>query len=215
LRRSLLIGLSIRKAGKQEKKMDLLLATDNQHKSREFRELLGREFKVSDLRSFPEIAMPEETGRTFEENAVLKAIAASTNRQSLVIADDSGLEVDALGGAPGIYSARYAGENASDRNNVDKLLGELRDRNEKWPARFRCVIALARNGRLLGTFEGSVEGEVVDLPRGTNGFGYDPVFQPKGFEQTFAEMAAELKNKISHRAKAIAALCEALRKIGD
>ena len=195
--------------------MDLLLATDNQHKSREFRELLGREFKVSDLRSFPEIAMPEETGRTFEENAVLKAIAASTNRQSLVIADDSGLEVDALGGAPGIYSARYAGENASDRNNVDKLLGELRDRNEKWPARFRCVIALARNGRLLGTFEGSVEGEVVDLPRGTNGFGYDPVFQPKGFEQTFAEMAAELKNKISHRAKAIAALCEALRKIGD
>jgi XTP/dITP diphosphohydrolase len=214
LRRSLLIGLSIRKAGKQEKKMDLLLATRNQHKTREFRELLGHGFEVIDLSLFPEIAIPEETGRTFEENATLKAIAASHNR--LVVADDSGLEVAALDGAPGIYSARYADKNASDAENVEKLLRELRTRNvadEKRSARFRCVIALAQNGKLLGTFEGVIEGNVVDPPRGIDGFGYDPVFQPTGFEQTFAEMPPELKNKISHRAQAIAALRAGLRDI--
>src|SRR2546421_13069670 len=138
--------------------MDLLLATRNPHKSREFRELLGRDFEVIDLSSFPEIAIPEETGRTFEENATLKAIAASQlrhssraeHRQLLVIADDSGLEVDALGGAPGIYSARYAGENARDAKNVEKLLRELRARNisdEKRSARCSCGIALAQNGK--------------------------------------------------------------------
>jgi len=130
-----------------------------------------------------------------------------------VIADDSGLEVDLLAGAPGIYSARYAGENASDVENVDQLLCELRTRNvdgKKRSARFRCVIALAKNGKLRGTFEGVVEGTVVDPPRGTGGFGYDPVFQPDGFKETFAEMAPELKNKISHRAKAIAAVREAI-----
>jgi XTP/dITP diphosphohydrolase len=196
--------------------MDLLFATRNQHKTREFRELLGHDFEVIDLSLFPEIAIPEETGQTFEENATLKAIAASQDR--LVVADDSGLEVEALGGAPGIYSARYAGNNASDAENVDKLLRELRTRNvadEKRSARFRCVIVLARNGKLLGTFEGVVEGNVVDPSRGTGGFGYDPVFQPIGFAQTFAEMPPELKNKISHRAKAIAALREALRDSGN
>jgi len=209
--------------------MQLLLATRNAHKTREFRELLGHDFEVIDLRSFPEIAISEETGQTFEENARLKAIAASqdrpafANRQSgsdlrcgrhlLVIADDSGLEVDALAGAPGIHSARYAGENASDVENIDKLLRELRARNvagEKRSARFRCVIALAQNGKLRGAFEGVVEGTVVDPPRGNGGFGYDPVFQPDGFKETFAEMAPELKNKISHRAKAIAAVREAI-----
>ena len=180
---------------------------------REFRELLGSQFEISDLQSRPALTLPEETGSTFEQNAILKAVTVSKAVDRLVIADDSGLEVDALGGAPGIYSARYAGGNASDRNNIDKLLGELRARNEKRSARFRCVIALARNGRLLGTFEGVVEGAIVDLPRGTNGFGYDPIFQPDGFEETFAEMAPELKNEISHRAKAIAALREALREL--
>jgi XTP/dITP diphosphohydrolase len=228
LRRSLLIGLSIRKAGKQEKKMDLLLATRNQHKTREFRALLGDEFEVVDLNSFPEIAIPEETGQTFEENARLKAIAASQDRPAfarlwrgrdrLVIADDSGLEVDALGGAPGVYSARYAGENACDAENIDKLLGGLGAQNvtdEKRSARFRCVIAVAQNGKLLGTFAGVVEGNIIDPPRGSSGFGYDPIFQPSGFEQTFAEMPPELKNKISHRAQAIAALRESLRDIAN
>ena len=194
--------------------MDLLLATHNAHKTREFRELLGHNFDVIDLSSFPEIAIPEETGQTFEENATLKAIAASQSR--LVVADDSGLEVDALNGAPGIYSARYAGKNANDAKNVEKLLRELSARpesTEKRSARFRCVIALARSGELLDTFEGVVEGNIVDLPRGTAGFGYDPVFQPIGFEQTFAEMPPDMKNNISHRAQAIAELRKGLRDL--
>src|SRR6266404_4119507 len=196
--------------------MDLLLATRNAHKTREFRELLGPGFDVIDLSSFPEIAIPKETGRTFEENATLKAIAASKKLPSLVIADDSGLEVDALGGAPGIFSARYAGENAGDVPNVSKLLGELGKRNiatEKRSAQFRCVIALAQNGKLLGVFQGFVEGKIVEPPRGSGGFGYDPIFEPKGFDQTFAEMTAESKNQISHRGQAIAALRDALRDI--
>jgi XTP/dITP diphosphohydrolase len=196
--------------------MDLLLATRNAHKTREFRELLGQAFGLIDLSSFPEIATPEETGRTFEENATLKAIVASKKLPSLVIADDSGLEVEALGGAPGIFSARYAGEDAGDVSNVDKLLRELRKQNiatEKRSARFRCVIALAQNGKVLGVFEGFVEGKIVDPPRGSGGFGYDPIFEPKGFDQTFAEMTPESKNKISHRGQAIAALRKALREI--
>jgi XTP/dITP diphosphohydrolase len=198
--------------------MDLLLATRNAHKTREFRELLGPGFDVIDLSSFPEIAIPKETGRTFEENATLKAIAASKQLPSLVIADDSGLEVDALGRAPGIFSARYAGENAGDVSNVDKLLREFRKQNiatEKRSARFRCVIALAQNGKVLGVFEGFVEGKIVDPPRGSGGFGYDPIFEPKGFDQTFAEMTPESKNKISHRGQAIAALREGLRDIAN
>ena len=193
--------------------MDLLLATHNADKTREIQRILGAKFAVRDLSKHPEISKPLENGKTFEENAILKAIAASRKLPSLVIADDSGLEVDALGGAPGIYSARYAGENANDAKNVEKLLRELRARNvadEKRSARFRCVIALARNEKLLGAFEGVVEGNIVDPPRGSGGFGYDPVFQPKEFKQTFAEMPSELKNKISHRAEAIVALREAL-----
>ncbi len=198
--------------------MDLLLATRNAHKTREFRELLGPGFDVINLSSFPEIAIPKETGRTFEENATLKAIAASKKLPNLVIADDSGLEVEALGSAPGIFSARYAGENAGDVPNVNKLLHELRKRNiatEKRSARFRCVIALAQNGKVLGVFEGFVEGKIVDPPRGSGGFGYDPIFEPKGRDQTFAEMAPESKNQISHRGQAIAALRKGLRDIAN
>jgi XTP/dITP diphosphohydrolase len=195
----------------------LLLATRNAHKTREFAEILGNDFQVSDLssvRGAPEI---KETGVSFDENAILKALAASKLRSAsggLVVADDSGLEVDALNGAPGIYSARYAGENASDEANVDKLLRELSRQNvpaSKRTARFRCVIAFARAGKLLGTFEGLVEGAIADLARGRSGFGYDPIFVPEGFDRTFAELPAEIKNKISHRAKAITRLREALR----
>jgi XTP/dITP diphosphohydrolase len=192
---------------------ELILATRNAHKSREVQQILGTEVSVRDLAGYPEISEIKETEASFEENAKLKAVTVSKQVPGLVIADDSGLEVDALKGAPGVYSARYAGEKANDENNVAKLLTELRG-NELRSARFRCVIALAQNGKLLGTFEGAVEGEIVDLPRGSNGFGYDPVFRPSGFAQTFAEMDAELKNKISHRAKAIAALRDALGKRG-
>jgi XTP/dITP diphosphohydrolase len=186
----------------------LLLATRNANKTREFRELLGKDFDVHDLSFFDEMAIPKESGRTFEENAILKAVAASQDRHLLVVADDSGLEVDALGGAPGIFSARYAGENASDKENIDKLISELARRDvplDQRSARFRCVIALAHDGKLLGKFEGIVEGSIVDLPRGSRGFGYDPIFLPNGFDKTFAESPIELKNRISHRARAIRA----------
>ena len=184
--------------------MQLLLATRNAHKTRELRELLGGEFQISDLSHTSDEPI-EETGRTFEENAILKATSASKRHPGLVIADDSGLEVDGLGGAPGIFSARYAGEKTSDRRNVEKLLRELRDVSDR-SARFRCVIALTRQSQLIRTFEGSAEGQIVNEPRGEHGFGYDPVFVPTGYDQTFAEMALSLKNKLSHRAKAVAKL---------
>jgi len=202
--------------------MDLLLATRNPNKTREVRELLGKEFNVLDLGSFPELVLPEETGRTFEENAVSKALAAARHpevrtRHLHVIADDSGLEVDSLGGAPGIYSARYAGDGASDDENIDKLIRDLIRQNisaDECRARFRCVIALVTDAKLLRTFEGIVEGKIVDQRRGNQGFGYDPIFQPDGFEQTFGEMPAELKNKLSHRARAVAALRQELSSAG-
>ena len=122
-----------------------------------------------------------------------------------MVADDSGLEVEALGGAPGIFSARYAGENANDRRNVEKLLRELQDAQDR-SARFYCVIALAKRGQLMTTVAGEVAGTITKSPRGENGFGYDPIFVPNGFCETFAELTSETKNKISHRAKAAAAL---------
>jgi XTP/dITP diphosphohydrolase len=189
--------------------MDLLLATHNAHKTREIQRILGPNFAVRDLSEHPDMSKAVENGATFKENAILKAIAASRKLPSLVIADDSGLEVDALKGAPGIYSARYAGENATDKPNIDKLLDELTRQNvptAQRTARFRCVIAAARNGKILKTFEGVVKGTIVDPPRGSHGFGYDPVFVPAGFDKTFGELPAEVKNKISHRALAIQAL---------
>jgi XTP/dITP diphosphohydrolase len=182
----------------------LIVATRNSHKTREIQRILGADFAVCDLSAYPETPETAETGKTFEENAVLKATAASRQLPGLVVADDSGLEVDRLGGAPGIYSARYAGQNATDEQNIDKLMSELaRIERAKRSARFRCVIALAREGKLLGAFEGVVEGIIVDSPRGTNGFGYDPIFVPQDFEQTFGELPAKVKNRISHRGRAI------------
>ena len=202
--------------------MELLLATRNTHKTREFAQILGDDFRIGDL-SGSNVPPVQETGDTFEENAVLKAVTVSQDRPAfaslrrdkhlIVIADDSGLEVDALGGAPGIYSARYAGENATDEQNVEKLLRELVARKvvgAERSARFRCVIALARGGKLLDTCEGTAEGTIVDLPQGERGFGYDPIFRPNGFAKTFGELPAEIKNRISHRAKAIAALRQTL-----
>jgi XTP/dITP diphosphohydrolase len=189
--------------------MQLIVATRNAHKTREIQRILGPAFTVSDLSAHPEIADIRETGKSYEENAMLKAVGASRNLSGLVIADDSGLEVDALSGAPGIFSARYAGENATDKQNIEKLLGELARAGvdeTKRSARFRCVIALARQDELLGTFEGIVEGTIVERERGLHGFGYDPIFVPRGLEKTFAELPAELKNTISHRAKAIRGL---------
>jgi XTP/dITP diphosphohydrolase len=195
--------------------MDLLLATNNAHKTREFAQLLGGEFKIVDLHAHPEIPSQAENGQTFAENATAKAINASRNVSGLVIADDSGLEVHALGGAPGVFSARYAGDNAEDGRNVEKLLRELAALTQRPSrrARFRCVLAIARRGELIDTVEGSVEGDITEEPRGADGFGYDPVFVPAGFDHTFAEMPAELKNHLSHRARAVVALRERLRRM--
>src|SRR5262245_17785484 len=183
---------------------------------REIQHILGPEFSVRDLRANPEVREIRESGTSFKKNAKLKALAASKQLPALVIADDSGLEVDALGGAPGIYSARYAGVNATDRDKIDKLLRELarvHATEEGRRARFRCVLALARNGNLLGIFEGTVEGRIADKPHGNHGFGYDPIFIPEGFKETFGELPAELKNTISHRAKAIRALSMKLQQL--
>jgi XTP/dITP diphosphohydrolase len=184
----------------------LLLATRNSHKTREFAEILGAEFVVRDLSGETELSVIEETGDTFAENAALKAVATSKQFPAIVVVgDDSGLEVDALNGAPGVYSARYAGERASDHQNVAKLLAELAKHtgSRPWTARFRCLLALAKEGDLLGSVEGLVEGIIVDAPRGSGGFGYDPVFQPIGLTKTFAELSPVAKNEISHRARAI------------
>jgi XTP/dITP diphosphohydrolase len=186
--------------------MQLIVATRNAHKTREIAKILGSALAVGDLTAHPEIPEITESGSSFEENAKLKAIAVSKKLLCLVFADDSGLEVEALGRAPGIHSARYAGVNASDKEKIAKLLGQLAKVDAKSNgrrARFRCVLAVAREGRVLATFEGVVEGKIAERPRGLHGFGYDPIFIPDGFEETFAEMAEELKNNISHRARAI------------
>ena len=193
----------------------LVVATRNRHKTREIQQILGPEFNVRDLGAYPKVSQIREGGSSFEENAKRKALAASRQLPALVIADDSGLEVDALGGAPGIYSARYAGANATERDKIDKLLRKLarvRATEDERRARFRCVVALARNGNLLGTFKGIVEGRIADEGRGDYGFGYDPIFIPEGLEQTFGELPTEVKNAISHRAKAIRALAVKLRQ---
>ena len=184
----------------------LLAATRNAHKTREIQHILGSDFSVHDLRAYPEISEIIETGTSFEENAKLKALAVSTKFPGLIVADDSGLEVDALGGAPGIHSARYVGANATNTQKIDKLLEELarvRVKNDSRRARFYCVLALARNGEVLGVFEGTVEGQITQQPRGSHGFGYDPIFVPKGFERTFGELGPAEKNQLSHRARAL------------
>ena len=184
----------------------LLVATRNPHKTREIQQILGSDFTVHDLRAHSEISEIAETGTSFEENAKLKALAVSRKLPGVVIGDDSGLEVDALGGAPGIYSARYAATNATNKERIDKLLEELARvdaTKEQRGARFRCVLALARNGEILGTFEGIVEGQIAYRSRGSRGFGYDPIFVPNGFQQTFGQLRPAEKNQISHRARAL------------
>lgn len=193
--------------------MRLLIATKNAHKTGEIRAILGPAWDVEDLTAHPEIPAPEETGATFVDNAVIKALAASQLFPGYVLADDSGLEVDALGGAPGVISARYAGPAATDADNRARLLREL----TAFPssARFRCVMALAREGQVLGTFSGAVEGAIVGSEQGVGGFGYDPLFVPIGFDRTFGELPADTKNGLSHRARALAAAREFLIKIVD
>ena len=193
----------------------LLIATHNTHKTREFRALLGGAWEVEDLTAHPQLPVPEENGLTFEENAGIKALAASValGPEVLVVADDSGLEVDALAGRPGIFSARYAGPGAGDGGNLRKVLDELATadiRGKARAARFRCVLVLARGGEKLAAFHGAVEGIMANEPKGGGGFGYDPAFIPAGHCETFGQLPAEVKNGLSHRARALAGLMEFL-----
>jgi XTP/dITP diphosphohydrolase len=194
----------------------LILATRNAHKAREFAAMLGGGYAISDLTSVAaELPPVEESGSTFEENARLKALAASRALPGLVLADDSGLVVTALRGEPGIRSARYAGECASDGDNTTKVLAALRAIGAEGPARaarFVCAIVLAERGEVLGVFTGAVKGRIAPTPRGGSGFGYDPVFVPDGANRTFAELGEEEKNKVSHRARAIAQLRDYLAR---
>lgn len=186
----------------------VLIATNNAGKAKDFEALLGPfGVKVLTLNDLEEDIDVEETGTTFEENAILKAETVSRLLKMPVIADDSGLEVDALDGAPGVYSARYAGPAKKDDANIDKLLSELENVPEaNRTARFRCVLAVAGPGIETRTFSGSCEGLILDERRGSNGFGYDPVFYYPEKERTMAQMAPEEKGAISHRGAALAQL---------
>ncbi len=186
----------------------LLIATGNAHKTQEIQAMLGQEWKVEDLSNHPQLPSPEETGDTFEANARIKAEAASAALpHHLVLADDSGLEVDALDKAPGVRSARYAGPAATDADNRVRLKTNLalvpQDQNGGWAARFRCTMALARAGQTIAVFEGAVEGKIISQEQGSGGFGYDALFVPSGFTDTFGILPAEIKNQLSHRARAL------------
>ena len=177
----------------------IVAATANAHKVDEYRKLLeGQNVELKSLLDYPGFPGVEENGRSFIENAGIKALAACKYCDVPAFADDSGLEVEALDGRPGIYSARYA---PTDKERIARLLDEMKGQTNR-RARFVCAIAIAINGEVIESFEGEIKGTIVDAPRGESGFGYDPVFQPDGYDQTFGEMAPELKNRISHRAAA-------------
>ena len=211
--------------------MRIVFATNNQHKLSEIRSILGDSIEVLSLKDIGcDVDIPE-TGTTLEENALQKAQYVYDHYHIDCFADDTGLEVDALDGAPGVYSARYASmasqtSSASEAShdseaNMARLLKELGNNNNR-KARFRTVIALIQKKDVcpcgctsikeVHKFEGIVEGEIIRERRGGEGFGYDPIFQPDGYDQTFAELGMEIKNRISHRARAVAKLCEFLNK---
>lgn len=190
----------------------LVFATNNPHKLEEVRAILQQKFEVAGLADIGCHREIPETGTTLEENASIKSHYVVNQYQTDCFADDTGLEVDALEGKPGVYSARYAGENASYEQNVDKLLLELAGKTNR-DARFRTVISLVMDDKEY-QFEGIVDGKIINERKGKDGFGYDPVFMPNGYDQTFAEMDASLKNSISHRAKAVQKLVKFLFQNG-
>lgn len=193
----------------------LLLATRNQGKIREYSLLLqGAPFPLTSLTAEEIDDEVAESGDTFERNAELKALHYASDDRYLVLADDSGLEVDALGGLPGPMSRRFAGEGASDAQRIARLLRELDSvPGEKRTARFRCVIAIARLGKVVELCEGECRGIIVSEPRGRHGFGYDPVFYIPDLGKTMAELPMEEKNRVSHRGQAARRALEVLRNI--
>ena len=195
--------------------MDLLLATNNFAKVEEIRAMLS-DLRITfhSLGEFTGIRPVEETGRSYEANARMKARSYAQQTGLWALADDSGLEVTALDGAPGVISARYAGVGASDLDRIGFLLSQLHRQDKDRSARFVCAAVLADStDSFVKVSSGSCEGQIIDTPRGTNGFGYDPIFVPTGFNQTFAELPAEIKNVISHRAKSLHAMHAFLKEI--
>lgn len=192
----------------------LLVATGNRGKLVEVRRIIGDKYELLCNDDFPGIIMPEEDGETFAENAAKKALSAARQVGIPTLADDSGLSVDALGGAPGVLSARYGGEGLKDDiSRYNLLLSRMKQvPAEGRSARFVSAVALALPGRLIAVKEGTCEGSVIFEPRGDNGFGYDPVFVPEGFELTYAELPGEVKDRISHRFKALMAMLPELER---
>ena len=192
-------------------KEKLVFATNNAHKLQEVADILGDRIELLSLRDINCHADIPETAKTLEGNARIKSQYIVDHFQMNCFADDTGLEVEALNGEPGVYSARYAGENNDSEANMQKLLLNLQGKENR-NAQFRTVISLMLNGKEY-QFEGVVKGKIITEKQGSNGFGYDPVFVPDGYEQTFAQLGEEVKNRISHRAKAVNKLCEFLKNI--
>jgi len=187
-------------------KITLVIATGNRGKFKEFAELLqGLDADIVPLDRVGPVEVPPESGDSFQENARLKAVAASTALGAWVLADDSGLEVDALGGAPGVLSARFGGPGKTDAERygllLEKLIGVPPERRT---ARFRCVVALAEPGGKVHVAEGTCEGRIALMPRGVQGFGYDPIFEVPALGKTLAEVGPKIKNRVSHRSQAVA-----------
>ena len=194
----------------------LVIATRNAGKIRELEELLAdMPLRLRSLNDFRDGFEPEETGATFAENAALKARSYALQTGVSALADDSGLEVEALGGAPGVFSARYAGANASDQERIEKLLAEIGN-SENRRARFVCAMAVAgENGAIKFTAEGVCDGQIARSARGNGGFGYDPIFIPDGFSETFGELPNGVKQQISHRKRAISEIIQQIRRFYD
>ena len=188
----------------------LVFVTNNAHKLEEIAAILGDEMELLSLKDIQCFADIPETADTLEGNARQKAMYIYENYGMDCFADDTGLEVEALNGAPGVYSARYAGDGHDSEANMQKLLHELQGKKNR-KAQFRTAICLIQEGKEY-LFEGIVKGEIIGEKRGGAGFGYDPIFVPEGYEQTFAELGNDIKNTISHRARAVEKLCSFLKK---
>ena len=189
----------------------LIIATRNAHKTGEIRAMLAGRFEVGDVTGFADCPQIDETGTTFLENARLKALGISRwMPDAWVLSDDSGLEVDALDGAPGVWSSSFGGEEGNHARNNARLLAALEGVAARG-ARFRCTMVLAKGGTEQAHFHGTVEGRILTTARGYGGFGYDPLFVPDGYEQTFAELGEQVKNSLSHRARALSQVIDFLK----
>ena len=191
----------------------LIIATRNAHKTMEIRDLVGDRYEVLDVTAFPQCPIIKETGTTFLENSRLKAEGISRVLDGWVLADDSGLEVDALAGAPGVWSSSYGGEEGNHELNNARLMQDMKGVEDR-RARFCCTMVLARRGQEVVHFSGLVEGRLIDGLRGQEGFGYDPLFIPQGDHRTFAELTLEEKGRLSHRSRALSQVLSYLEDKG-